>query len=181
MLDDREERMFTRMINFTEANRGPNITDITVDQPVETRQRFQFSQFHWGGKLRMCPENFEFPLSDVKTMFNLWHFGNSAMKIQPYKHFDRFRDDLRIKKHKNNFGRAKLVMEKLDKIFLENQMFGDHNNISQIDSIAVLNSSFAIAYEKLIEICYDGQSPPQKRPNDIQLNTFASRIRKLPH
>lgn len=68
----------------------------------------------------MCPENFEFPLFDVATMFTLWHFGNVDLGIQPYKHFANYRDDLRDKKHKTNFDRVKIVMTELDNIMQEN-------------------------------------------------------------
>ena len=178
MLNERDERMFARMISFTEANHSSIIANTIIGSGTDARQSFEFSYFTWGGKLRMCPENFEFPLSDVRTMFNLWHFGNSTEKIQPYKHFDECRDDLRLKKHKNNFSRAKLVMNKLNEIFRNCHLLGDHNDITQIDSIEGQNFVFDRAYEKLIEICYNGQATPHKRPNDIQLNTFAKRLRQ---
>ena len=46
---------------------------------------------------RMLPHSFEFPKADVKTMRDLWHFGNSAEKIRPYKKIAEFHDDLKTK------------------------------------------------------------------------------------
>ena len=66
----------------------------------------------------------------------------------------------------------------LNEIFRNCHLLGDHNDITQIDSIEGQNSVFDRAYEKLIEICYNGQATPHKRPNDIQLNTFAKRLRQ---
>ena len=63
-------------------------------------------------------------------------------------------------------------MTKLVEIFRNYQLLGDHNDISQIDSTEDQNSTFDIAFEKLIEICYNGRSNTRSRPNAIQLNFF---------
>ena len=46
---------------------------------------------------QMLPHSFEFPKAEVKTMWDLWHFGNSAEKIRPYKKNAEFHDDLKTK------------------------------------------------------------------------------------
>ena len=46
-----------------------------------------FQTFYWGGKFHYVPQEFRFPSTDVKTMWNLWHHGHAGMRVQPYKNF----------------------------------------------------------------------------------------------
>ena len=171
IMTERDEILISRLTHLNHNQIATNIEDPTNPQTVIVRRPLtDFQVFHWGGKHRMCPEDFEFPLFDVATMFNLWHFGNSELGIQPYKHFE----NLREKKHKNNFDRARLVMTEIDNIFENHHLLGgDYENISKMNSIEEQNNAFSAAYVKLLEICYDG---PKKRPNDITLSTLASKL-----
>ena len=43
-----------------------------------------YTTFCWGGKLgRLVPENFQFPKTNAKTMWNLWLYGDKSRKIHP--------------------------------------------------------------------------------------------------
>jgi len=46
-----------------------------------------FKRFTWkaDNKFHMVPEDFKFPNIDVKTMWGLWHFGNTWKGIQLYR------------------------------------------------------------------------------------------------
>ena len=169
-----EERLMSRLTLLSQGHVATNRVDqVNAQTAIVRRPHTEFPAYFWGDKVRMCPEGFEFPTFDVATMFNLWHFGNSEIGIQPYKYFGNHRDDLREKKHKNNFDRARLVMTEIDNILNNNQLLGDYENVSQMNSITEQHNAFNAAYVKLLEICYEG---PKRRPNDITLSTIASKL-----
>ena len=72
--------------------------------------------FRWGG--RICcyvPEGFQFPSGiDPKTMWDLWHFGNSGIQVGPYRKMEKYvRFDL-DKKGANRFSKTKKLMKLID-------------------------------------------------------------------
>ena len=137
-----------------------------------------FEYFFWGGKHRMVPEDFQFPLFDVRTMFNLWYFGNATTKIQPYKRLKDYRDDLRTKANQNNFNRARLVMQNLLNIAREKNVLT--NEVSDFSALPAQDAlgKFDDVYQHLLTFCYPDGNVPSKRPNDLTLNTIADRIYK---
>ena len=58
----------------------------------------------------MVPSGFTFPKVDVKTMFNLWYFGNSGERIRPYWHLKDFKADLPSPKDCQRYSRCAKVM-----------------------------------------------------------------------
>jgi len=171
---ERDRRLFARLDEIQHIASNP------VDGiQVGASQVRSFITFHWGGRMRMVPENFEFPKFDVKTMFILWHFGNTDLQIQPYKMLARYRDDLSSKQDQTNFDRARVVMHAIDHIAV------DHNALPPgINDFSTLNATEAVnifdrLYDILVGMCYGGGRAPHKRPNDLTLSTIAAKLYKL--
>ena len=47
--------------------------------PMPAEQRYV-----WGGRFHAVPENFNFPATTVKVLWDSWLFGNSSLSIGPY-------------------------------------------------------------------------------------------------
>lgn len=127
--------------------------------------------------IRLVPETFQFPLFDTKTMFNLWHYGNTRERIRPYKMLamKEWKCDLRTIQEKRNVNRAKLIMDRIDTICTEQNLFpNDKGDFSQL-TLAEASEVFDTAYIQLIEQLYPGGQTFYKRPNDLSLNTLADR------
>jgi hypothetical protein len=167
-------RLFARLDEIQQIASNPVHQIVSPEMPVRN-----FVTFHWGGRMRMIPENFEFPKFDVKTMFTLWHYGNTDLQIQPYKMLARYRDDLRSKQDQTNFDRARVVMTQIDQLAIEQNAFpsGIHD-FSRLNATEAA-SIFDHIYNILIGMCYEGGRTPHKRPNDLTLNTIAERIYKM--
>ena len=90
LFDEREARL---MEAFNRAISASIPTSTQSQESVSTENNQDatgqgFTTWYWGGKFgRYCPQDFKFPSSDVKTMWDLWHFGNPAKNIAPYKFF----------------------------------------------------------------------------------------------
>jgi len=101
------------------AHFGVRVQEDTATEGLDGNSRLAvspFRLFQWGGMLgRMVPCGFKFPSCDIKTMWDLWHFGKPSEGIRPYKYLDsslhgNFHADLTTKDDKENFSRAKKVI-----------------------------------------------------------------------
>ena len=57
------------------------LTDVDADP------RFQL--WLWKGRMHMVPETWKFPKTDVKAVWNLWHYGHIEEKIRPLRHLKK--------------------------------------------------------------------------------------------
>jgi hypothetical protein len=51
---------------------------------IDADPRFQL--WTWKGGMHMVPEGWQLPKTDVKTMWNLWHYGHVGDRIRPLRH-----------------------------------------------------------------------------------------------
>jgi len=72
-----------------------------------------FDRWDWGGRMRRCvPENFTFKRDHTKRMWDLWHFGDRASRIGPYKNIKG--RDLKSKSDIVSLSRLSQVISKLE-------------------------------------------------------------------
>jgi hypothetical protein len=144
-------------------------------QSEQTDKSFQ--SWNWGGRL-FCyvPEYFVFPTTDVKTMWNLWHYGNLSERIRPYKllNTDGHRADLKEKKQKVNLYRANVVMSKLLQIAVNLNLLGENDSIESLPRERA-DEIYYKSYDMMIMELYD-EHP--LRMNEINYNTIANRLCK---
>jgi hypothetical protein len=69
-----------------------------------------FRVWTWGGRLHPCPENFEFPLSNTKVLWDLWFNGRPCDNMSPFR-FLKSDMDFSIKKMQVRFSKASFVMK----------------------------------------------------------------------
>jgi hypothetical protein len=68
----------TTIISSSSLN---HLTDFDADP------RFQL--WTWGGRMRMVPEGWKLPSTDVKATWNLWHYGHIQDRIRPLRHLKK--------------------------------------------------------------------------------------------
>jgi hypothetical protein len=99
-----------------------------------------FTAFYWKGKYHPVPEKFTFSNMTVKLMWDMWHHGDEAQKIFPYRKFCK--GDLQTESQKVNLVRARKVMNVIfelanvigavpDNVTMENLVNNRSRNISQ--------------------------------------------------
>ena len=133
----------------------------------------EFISFQWGGKYRMVPADFVFPDVSVKTMWDLWFFGNSGKQIRPYKKLSEFLDDLRTKLDKVNYSRAKKVMGMLESVVKEQGLLPDSVSCISGLSLAAADNVFERALQEVLcELYPQGRC---KRGHEVMYATLANR------
>jgi hypothetical protein len=65
----------------------------------------------WGGRFHPVPEDFRFPKTDCRKLWDLWWDGNALKGYGPYRELRSF--DLHIAADQQILSRAKFVMGKL--------------------------------------------------------------------
>ena len=72
-----------------------------------------YRMWMWGGRLHPCPEDFEFPICNVKVLWDLWYSGRPCDNVQPYRFISTKCGDLSIKLMRGRFSKATFVMKEL--------------------------------------------------------------------
>lgn len=81
-----------------------------LEENARLSAQFPYESFCWGGRFHPVPEDFKFQKLNLRTLWNLWHNGNSSLKIAPYKHISQ-KFDLKTEKERNLFSKAKGCIE----------------------------------------------------------------------
>lgn len=78
------QRVVDEALRRHAGSRNPPIADQPTTQQIP--QNNIFRTWMWGGKIRIVPEDFIFPSTDVKTVWRLWYYGNADLSIHPYRY-----------------------------------------------------------------------------------------------
>ena len=110
-------------------------------------------------------------------MFNLYHYGNPLLKIQPYKYLHNYRTDLKTLNEKHIFDRARVVMKAIDKVAIDNGLMPENEtNFSKLDQ-TISFEIFDRVFPLLVSQCYDDQNNNKnKRTHDKTLSTIAAKV-----
>ena len=181
---ENNRQMMDRIEELFGAQRGSTIPEGNGQQDGELGREMVieggFQRFTWQSddKFHMVPEGFTFPNVDVKTMWNLWHFGNTWKRIQPYRSLIRYKkDDLTTRKCQTTFSKAKMIMEKMDEIISEQNLLPSNTSkVGMLDQVAA-NEVFEKTLPVLIEKLYGtGKRPANcKRDHEVKCTTLAEK------
>jgi hypothetical protein len=91
----------------------------------------------------------------VKMMWNLWYFGNGALKIYPYKFVKERKQyyDLQDKKDKELYSKASKVICYIENLARQLSILRDNVNISSLNRIES-NEIFDSTFIDVVELLY---------------------------
>ena len=85
----------------------------TIETPVVQQETFQ--HFCWGERFHPVPEDFQFPQPlDVKTIWDLWWYGDISKRIRPYHFIKAF--DLQTKVESSALSKARKVISRIEQV-----------------------------------------------------------------
>lgn len=125
-------------------------------EPPETVEARHFRTFQWadGSLGRYVPENFCFPSQDAKTLWDLWHYGNAAEGILPYRRLCKgHEDDLQTKAEQSLLSRTLLVMDKIREIAESKNLLQTDQDVGTLTR-AVSDNIFYTSYAQLLSDLY---------------------------
>lgn len=92
-----------------------------------------FDIYYWSGRYHHVPQNFKIPDGNVKTLWNLYHFGDKSKRISPYKNiipkFDFENNNIR-----KTFSDLNIIIKEVD-----NQIINlpEHYNLDNVLLLSV--------------------------------------------
>jgi hypothetical protein len=154
--------------------------DIVLDDG--TRRKY----FTWGGKIgRLVPQNYKFASLDVKTTWDLWHYGESLMTDGVSNHtyplkrllLKKHRDDINIKDKtsKENISRANKVIKALTDIALAKNLITQGQDFSLM-ARDLTDIIFQESFDDLCKELYLRNAGRPKRPNETIIGTIANKL-----
>ncbi|KAH9157947.1 hypothetical protein AeRB84_000266 [Aphanomyces euteiches] len=166
-----------RLTHFTNSQNPVQTATSESNEP----DNLEWKAWCWNdGLIAHCvPENWEFPvLLTVKSMWNLWFYGNKTSGIRPYRCITK--RDLSHQYHMRHT-RTSIVMKSLIDIAVERSLISDGpkraaNAISDL-SIAMSDKLFEAAYSVLINRLYPSSNP--SREEHLTCGTIYNRLVKF--
>mmetsp|Transcript_44270 Transcript_44270/g.69287 ORF Transcript_44270/g.69287 Transcript_44270/m.69287 type:complete len:245 (+) Transcript_44270:741-1475(+) len=112
----------TQLVQHALAAPSPSAAESTPQQnpPTTSSQQLPSSmEYPSQPEEATLPPDFTFPKCDVKTLWNLWYFGNSCynnsgIRVGPYRLIEA--RQLKTQREKEQFSRAKKVMAVLERL-----------------------------------------------------------------
>ena len=181
MLDERQAEILQRLEQILRENGVQSTQRCCADEVALNSRRSQeastdYMWWEWGGRLKcMVPSGFTFPKVDVKTMFNLWYFGNSGERIRPYWHLKDFKADLPSPKDCQRYSRCAKVMRWIEGEFNAQNLMEVPANEKTIGLLQpeVAERMFFKAFQQIIGRLYPNGKCP--RMAELQCDTLTNR------
>ena len=132
-----------------------------------------YRMWMWGGRLHPCPEDFEFPICNVKVLWDLWYSGRPCDNVQPYRFISTKCGDLSTKLMRGRFSKATFVMNELS----HGHTAADIANLTINDRDKLFEDSFMrlfyLIYPEKTEEYFDNH-----RVGDLQYVTMYDLVKK---
>jgi hypothetical protein len=156
----------------------PQLNASIVDGPVVS---LFCRDFVWPGELggRWVPHKFVFPSGTLKEMWNLWHYGNTTLRVVPYKllHENGKQKDLVSEKNRTQMSRTHRVMSKLHEIAVEHNIYPADTVVGTL-SLANSDSVYQQLYPLFIQYLYNRNTAPAAA-HMTKLNSYCNQMTKL--
>ena len=101
-----EERLIQRTTSSSSSSSSSSLPSASSSNEV-------FDTYYWKGRFHHVPQGFKIPDGSVKTLWNLYHFGDKTNRIAPYKNIiPKF--DFEDPKERKKFSTLKVILEEVD-------------------------------------------------------------------
>jgi hypothetical protein len=109
-IEQRSQVREQRMLDAIQSHYGMQVNNQS-DAQTNNAPNVIVHTWSWGGRFHPVPEDFRFPKTDCRKLWDLWWDGNTLKGYGPYRELRSF--DLPIAADQQILSRAKLVMCKL--------------------------------------------------------------------
>ena len=152
----------------TATSSAPALADGAIDP------RFQL--WPWKGKLHMVPEGWLLPVTDVKTTWNLWHYGHVEAKIQPLRHLTKA--DLQGSAQVTLWSKANGVMAAVAAAMVEMKAVQAEEELSKL-SVEQSAAAFDAAIVQLMERVRAGSTRGRGRWMEMSIGTLYNYLKPV--
>ena len=144
------------------------ITDADADP------RFQL--WLWKGRMNMVPETWKFPKTDVKAIWNLWHYGHVEEKIRPLRHLKKA--DLQGSAQITLWSKANGVMGAIAATMVEMKAVEAVEAVTKLSANASAEG-YDAAIVQLMEKVKPGVTRGSSRWNEVSVGTLYNHLKVM--
>ena len=135
-----------------------------------------FKVWTWGEKLHMVPEDWQFPCTNLKDTWNLWHFGHLTERIRPLLYLKKY--DLNGSGQVTRWSKAKRVMEEIGRVMVQMHLVRTMKDVRTLTA-AESSQCFDRAIVQFMEQLRPGSTQGSGRWMDMAIATvYALVLRK---
>jgi hypothetical protein len=158
----------TEILDAAGTQAIPSLLSPSGDDP-----RFQL--WMWGGKLRMVPEKWTFPSTNVKDTWNLWHFGHLTDRIRPLRFLKKF--DLGSSRQVTLWSKTRGVMQAISQMMVDMGLVATREDVLTL-SAAESSSFFDRVIVVLMEQLKAGSTLERRRWMELAIPTVYALVLK---
>jgi len=156
-VDLRDNMSTTQLTTFSSAPLSDPASD----------PRFQY--WLWGGKMHMVPQDWQFPSTDVKATWHLYHLGHVEDRIRPLRYLKKF--DLTTRSNITRWSKANGVMKAVG------QMMVETGTLQSLDAVLRMSAeessaAFDAAIVQLMEKLKQGSTQGKGRWMEMSVSTL---------
>jgi hypothetical protein len=116
------------------------------------------------GKFHRTPADFSFLSLNVKTLFDLWNFGDVNRRICPFRRLEQ--SDIPKKSDQKKLIKARRIMKEIERRAIVDDIWPNQRSIRSL-GIPAANCIFQDGYEKLLTSIEEG-----KRRRNLRFNEY---------
>jgi hypothetical protein len=138
LLNNAVHQLRTELRDALPSSHSPaqrSLSDPTLDP--------RFHLWSWGGRMHMVPQDWLFPSTSVKAMWNLWHFGHIGERIRPLRYLQK--SDFKNASQITLWSKTRGVMTEIAHIMVEMKLV---QSIEDVEKLSATES--AEAFDKAI-------------------------------
>ncbi|OWY99979.1 hypothetical protein PHMEG_00028928 [Phytophthora megakarya] len=173
-LDSKIADLETRMsAQFSSALRAVQLPSNSPDT-ASTSNHSSWRSWSWNdGKLsHSVPKDWEFPArANVKTLWNLWFFGDKDTGIRPYRLLRKQHDIM--PQHRMRHSRVRIVMEYMESLADKAELFPVGSKGVSMMQIPVADKVFDVVLTAMLSQLY---SKMPKRAEDLSCGTLYNKL-----
>jgi hypothetical protein len=133
----------------------------------------RFQLWTWKGRLHMVPEGWRFPSTDVKSTWNLWHFGHVEDRVRPLRYLKKI--DLVGASQYTLWSKCRGVMKAIAAEMVEMKVV---QTIEEVEKMSAAESTTAFdgAITQLMEKAKAGSTRGPRRWTEMSISTLYDRL-----
>jgi NACalpha-BTF3-like transcription factor len=136
----------------------------------------RFKTWTWGGRMHPVPQDWQFPSTDVKATWNMWHFGHVHDGVRPLRDLKQF--DLTTKAQVVKWSKCTRVMKAVAQVMVEMKVV---ESVKDVITLSATDSSNAFdgAIVRLMEQVREGSTRGRGRWMEMSIPTLYDHINAM--
>lgn len=174
LLNNAVNQMRTELRDAIPSAAAAPLPSTTLPVEVDADPRFQL--WLWKGKMHMVPEEWRFPVTDVKSTWNAWQHGNVEARIRPLRHLKKA--DLQGSAQVTLWSKTNGVMTAVAEVMVERKVAATVADVWRL-TVEQSSAAFDSAIVQLMERVREGSTKGRGRWMEMSIGTLYNHLQTV--